>query len=290
MDVISIPPESSTALSQHGSDLRGAMRMRGLGVRTLAGIAITAVLGGVSMGCGQAMDDMLYATVPDKTGSSQLATLEIHGINKVTTTVVGAMGAAGCASLARSSAGVMYSVCGPGILKADLPQQLATIDLKTGHATLFGQAVTGLQVMGLEFAPDGTLYAAGDANAASPTYNSLYTVDTKTGAFTRVGATGAPANEFLMDLAFDRNGTMYGASSHMLFTIDPKTGTATKVSDFVGGGDIMGLSFDAKKDRLYATDFKMPSSALYLVDLHSGFLTPVASVGRPFSHGLVPTN
>jgi DNA-binding beta-propeller fold protein YncE len=251
---------------------------------------MAGVLSVASIGCSQAtIDDSLYATVPTKTGANQLATLEVRGINKMTTTVVGAMGP-GCASLARSTSGVMYSVCGPGIMKPDEPQQLATIDLKTGHATLFGEAIKGLQVMGLEFAPDGTLYAAGDANAASPTFNSLYTVDTKTGTFTRVGSTGAPANEFLMDLAFDRNGTMYGASSHMLFTIDPKTGTATKVADFVGGGDIMGLSYDAKKDRLYATDFKMPSSVLYLVDVKTGFLTPVASMGHPFTHGLVPTS
>jgi DNA-binding beta-propeller fold protein YncE len=264
------------------------MRVTRNSVRTFGGILILGVL--ATVGCGQAMDDSLYATVPDKTGASQLAMLDIRGVNKVTTTVVGSMGAPGCASLALSSARVMYSVCGPGIIKADQPQQLATIDLKTGRATLFGEVVKGLQVMGIEFAPDGTLYAAGDANAASPTFNSLYTVDTKTGAFTRVGSTGAPANEFLMDLAFDATGTMYGASSHMLFTIDRKTGTATKVADFVGGGDVMGLSFDAKKGRLYATDFKMPNSALYLVDVRTGFLTPLAPVGYPFTHGLVPTS
>jgi DNA-binding beta-propeller fold protein YncE len=258
-------------------------------VRTFAGIAITGVFGCVGISCGQTMDDALYATVPDKTGASQLATLQVRGVNNLTTTVVGSMGAPGCASLARASSGVMYSVCGPGIIKPDLPQQLATIDLKTGHATLFGQVVTGLQVMALEFGPDGTLYAAGDANAASPTFNSLYTVDLKTGAFTRVGSTGAPASEFLMDFAFDKNGTMYAAGSHTLFTIDRKTGTATKVVDFVGGGDIMGLSFDQKSSRLYATDFKAHDSALYLVDLRTGFLTPVGAVGHPFAHGLVPT-
>ena len=111
---------------------------------------------------------------------------------------------------------------------------------------MFGQSVVGLAVMGLEFGPDGTLYAVGDANQASPTFNSLYSVNVTNGTFTRIGSTGAP--EFFMDFAFDKNGTMYGASSHMLFTIDRKTGTATKVADFVGGGDIMGLSYDAKKD------------------------------------------
>jgi DNA-binding beta-propeller fold protein YncE len=103
-----------------------------------------------------------------------------------------------------------------------------------------------------------------------------------------VGSTGAP--EFFMDFAFDKNGTMYGATNHTLFTIDTKTGTATKVADFVGGGDVMGLSFDTTKSRLYATDFKTPNSALYLVDIRTGFLTPVAAVGYPMSHGLVTAN
>ena len=140
--------------------------------------------------------------------------------------------------------------------------------------------------MGLEFAPDGTLYTVGDANPASPTFNSLYTVDVKTGAFTRVGSTGVPAPEFFMDFAFDKSGTMYGASSHTLFTIDRKTGTATKVADFVGGGDIMGLSFDAKQNRLYATDWKMPNFGVVsgrrpdrILDAHGGHRLP--AVSRP---------
>jgi hypothetical protein len=261
-----------------------AMRVTRAWVRSFSSVALAGVFGSASIGCGQAAkDDSLYATVPDK-----LVTLNIRGVNKVTTTEVGTMGAFGCASLARSAAGVMYSVCGPGIVKPGEPQQLATVDLKTGRATLFGQSVVGLAVMGLEFGPDGTLYAVGDANHASPTFNSLYSVNVTNGTFTRIGSTGAP--EFFMDFAFDKNRTMYGASSHMLFTIDRKTGTATKVADFVGGGDIMGLSYDAKKDRLYATDWKAPNSALYLVDVQTGFLTPVAAIGYPMSHGLTPTN
>ena len=126
--------------------------------------------------------------------------------------------------------------------------------------------------MGLEFAPDGTLYAVGDANPASPTFNSLVYGDVTDRRVHASRIDWGSGGEFLMDFAFDKNGTMYGASSHMLFTIDRKTGTATKVADFVGGGDIMGLSYDAKKNRLYATDWKAPNSALYLVDVQTGFL------------------
>jgi DNA-binding beta-propeller fold protein YncE len=145
-------------------------------------------------------------------------------------------------------------------------------------------------VMGLEFAPDGTLYAVGDANGASPTFNSLYTVDPKTGAFTRVGSTDVPPPGFFHDFTFDSSGTMYATTSQALYTIDPRTATATKVIDFVGGGGfgVMGLSYNEAQDRLYATEFKPGNSAFYLVDVQTGFLTPLAATGYPFAHALVP--
>jgi len=246
-----------------------------------------AVLCASTIGCsGTAAGtaDRFYATAgPD----GKLLAIEISDGSKVTITPAGTTGSRGCGSVALSKDGTLYSVCGPGMM-APGRQQLAKVDPKTGHATLFGTEVYNLQVMGLEFAPDGTLYAVGDANRASPTFNSLYTVDLKTGEFTRVGSTGVPDPEFFMDFAIDSHGTMYGASSHELFTIDLKTGIATKVVDFVGGGDVMGLSYNAKRDKLYATDFKSPKSALYVVNTQTGFLSPIASVGHPWSHGLVP--
>jgi len=258
------------------------MRVKDGLVRHFCGLVPLAVLCAASLNCGQGTADTFYANA-----DNTLLTIEVRDGNQVTIAPVGPTGAFGCASIARSATGTLYSVCGLGIVKPDQPQQLATIDPKTGKATMFGKAVTGLQVMGLEFAPDGTLYAVGDGNAASPTFNSLYSVDIKSGEFTRIGATGVPAPEFFMDFAFDRNGTMYGATSHGLFTIDRKTGTATKVVDFVGGGDIMGLSYNVAQDRLYATDYKAPNSALYAVDVRTGFLTPLAATGYPLAHGLV---
>src|SRR4029079_14066364 len=217
------------------------------------GILPMAVLCASTIGCsGSAAGtaDRFYATAgPD----GKLVSIAIADGSKVTITPVGLTGARGCGSVALSPDGTLYSVCGPGMMGPRL-QQLSKIDPKTGHATLFGNEVYNLQVMGIEFAPDGTLYAVGDANRASPTFNSLYTVDLKTGEFTRIGSTAVPDPEFFMDFAFDSHGTMYGASSHELFTIDPKTGIATKVVDFVGGGDIMGLSSNAKGDNFTATD------------------------------------
>jgi hypothetical protein len=241
--------------------------------------------------------DRFYGIVNSPAPDARLVSIDVREQHDVTITPIGTVGTFGCTSVALSSQGTLYSVCGPndfadpqhkyGCMTPG-PQQLATIDPQTGHATLFGAPVEDLNVMALEFAPDGTLYAVGDANPASPTYNTLYTVDPTTGAFTAVGSTGVPAPNFFMDLAFDAHGTMYGASMFGLFTIDRTSGTATKASDFVGGGAVMGLGYNAKQDTLYATDYKSPNSALYVVDTQTGFLTPMASIGYPLSHGLVP--
>ena len=237
-----------------------------------------AVLAVVSTRCGQAVDDVFYANADGK-----LIKIQSQGVQKVTTSSIGATGLPGCGAMARSTTGTLYSVCGEGILKPG-PQQLATIDPATGRATSVGKAVDGLQIMGMKFGPDGKLYAVGDANPASPTFNSLYTVDVKTGAVTRVGSTSAPS--FFHDFALDRSGTMYGTSGDALYTIDLKTGTASKVANFVGGGMVMGLSFNADQSKLYATDFKEPISDVYLVDIQNGFLTPLGPTGYAFAHGL----
>lgn len=265
----------------------------------LRGILPIAVLCASTTGCwGQAARsvDRFYGIVNSPATDGKLVAIDVRGQHEVTITPIGPIGTFGCTSVALSKEGTLYSVCGPSNF-ADTqhkygcmtpgPQQLATIDQKTGHATMFGAPVDKLNVMALEFAPDGTLYAVGDPNPASPTFNTLYTVDQKTGAFTAVGSTGVQAPNFFMDLAFDARGTMYGASMFSLFTIDRKTGTATAVVEFVGGGAVMGLGYNAKQDRLYATDWKTPKSALYLVDTSNGFLTPMADIGYPLAHGLV---
>ena len=253
-------------------------------MRTILGMALLCAATIGCSGSAAGTSDRFYATAGPE---NKLLSIEIRDGSKVTITSVGATSSRGCGSVAVSPDGTLYSVCGPGLM-APGRQQLAKMDPKTGRATLFGSELYDLEVMGLEFAPNGTLYAVGDANRASPTFNSLYTVDLKTGEVTRIGSTGVQDPEFFMDFAFDSSGTMYGATSHALFTIDLKTGIASKVVDFVGGGDVMGLAFNAKRDKLYATDFKSPNSALYLVNTHNGFLTPLAAIGYPLSHGLVP--
>ena len=183
-------------------------------------------------------------------------------------------------------------------------QQLATIDQETGRANLFGVPVSGLAVMAMAFGPDGTLYAVGDCNpdpttfectpGSDPTYNSLYKVDPTTGAFTRIGSTGAP--QLFMDLTFDRQGNMLGVTTTVnpsgvpaiLYRIDPSTGKATKLFNLVGSNLVMGLAFGRDR-KLYATD-NFPNSGLYRIDPKTGFETAIAALPFGYSSDLVLMN
>ena len=178
-------------------------------------------------------------------------------------------------------------------------QQLATINQKTGQANLFGVTVPGLAVMAMAFGRNGTLYAVGGCNPDPTTfectpgpaaYNSLYKVNVRTGAFTRIGSTGA--HEFFMDLTFDCHGTMLGVTTTVnpsttpaiLYRIDPATGTATKLVNLVGSNYVMGLAF-GRDGKLYATD-AFPNSGLYRIDTKAGFETAIAALPFGFSSGL----
>jgi DNA-binding beta-propeller fold protein YncE len=196
----------------------------------------------------------------------------------------------------------MYSICG-SLFGA---QDLVTIDLKTGGATQVGVTVSGLAVMALAFAPNGILYAVGDCNpngpnfecgpgpGPDPNYNSLYTVDVTSGAFTRVGSTGAP--QFFMDLAFDRDGNLFGVTTTLnpstvpaiLYRIDPATGSATKIVNLVGSNFVMGLAF-GRDGKLYATDFEQ-NPGLYVIDIKTGFETAIAALPFGFSSALELVN
>ena len=96
-----------------------------------------------------------------------------------------------------------------------------------------------------------------------------------------------------MDLAFDRNGNMFGVTSTVqpsaipaiLYRIDPaKAGAATKIVDLVGSNSVMGLAF-GREGGLYATDFTQ-NPGLYLIDIETGFETAIAALPFGFSSGL----
>jgi hypothetical protein len=246
----------------------------------------------------QGPKDLFYTTSGAGTGlpsGAEIYAITVNG-TQVTTRDVGPTYGGDCGSLALSPQGTLYGMCGP-IFGA---QQLATIDQKTGRADLFGQPVPGLAVMAMAYGRNGTLYAVGDCNpdpttfecalGSDPTYNSLYTVDQRTGAFTRIGSTGAP--QLFMDLTFDRNGNMLGVTTTVnpsgtpaiLYRIDPATGKATKLVNLVGSNYVMGLAF-GRDGKLYATD-NFPNSGLYVIDPRTGLETSIAALPFGFSSGL----
>ncbi len=265
-------------------------------VATVALVA-TGFLWPMAEGRGASADDRtkdVFYTTSD--GGLGLFEIQVSG-RKIAVREIGPTNGGECLSLALSSSGTLYSMCGP--LFGD--QQLATIDRRTGQATLFGESVPGLAVMGMVFAPDGTLYAVGgctpDENfecIRDSDYNSLYIVSEDTGAFTRVGPTGA--DQFFMDLAFDRRGRMFGVTSTVnpssvlatLYRIDPVTGAATKIVDLVGSNSVMALSF-GQNGRLYATDF-VQNPGLYRIDVKTGHETAIAALPFGFSHNLELAN
>ena len=267
---------------------------------TMTVISPSAALAAMSVRQGD-VTSLFYTTSGAGNGlpnGAEIFAITVRG-SAVTTRDVGPTYGGDCGSLALSPHGTLYSMCGS--LFGD--QRLATINQQTGRAHLFGVPVPGLAVMALAFGPDGTLYAAGDCNPDPATfectpgpadYNSLYKVDVRTGAFTRIGSTGA--REFFMDLTFDCHGTMLGVTTTVnpsttpaiFYRIDPATGMATKLFNLVGSNLVMGLAF-GRDGKLYATD-NFPNSGMYVIDTTTGVESTIAALPFGFSSDLVLMN
>ena len=249
---------------------------------------------------GPGISSVFYTTSGAGNGlpnGAEIFAITVSGAT-VTTRDVGPTKGGDCGSLALSPHGTLYSMCGSlfGV------QQLATINKQTGLADQFGVKVPGLAVMAMAFGPNGTLYAVGDCNPDAnfectpgpADYNSLYKVNQKTGAFTRIGSTGAP--QLFMDLTFDSHGTMLGVTTTVnpsptpaiLYRIDPAKGTATKLVNLVGSNYVMGLAF-GRDGKLYGTD-AFPNSGLYRIDPKTGFETAIAALPFGSSSDLVLMN
>jgi Repeat of unknown function (DUF6923) len=266
-------------------------------VLTVTEVGISPSAAWAATGAGHdGVTSVFYTTSGAGTGlpnGAEIFAITVRGAT-VTTRDIGPTHGGDCGSLARSPHGTLYSMCGP-LFGA---QQLATINQKTGRAHLFGVPVPGLAVMAMAFGRNGTLYAVGDCNPDPKTFecipdkdfNALYTVNVRTGAFTRIGPTGAP--QFFMDLTVDRHGTMLGVTTTVnpslipaiLYRINPATGRATKLRTLVGSNSVMGLAF-GRNGNLYATDFTQ-NPGLYRVGPTTGLETAIAALPFGFSSGL----
>ena len=212
-----------------------------------------------------------------------------------TVTVIGPIGP-GALSLTFCPSGglVPYTITSP--FDPD-KAQLATLNLSTGAATLVGSPLPSgqtLDIMGMTCSREGTLYAIGQFDSSKLDFNSLYTVDRETGQATRIGSTDVkvsadedPGLGFFMALAFAPDGTLYGANDIALYRIEPSTGHATKIVDFVGvtsPPSVMGLAIDSRRI-FYIADF-VPASRVYTVNTTTGVVTPILNTGLAFVHNI----
>lgn len=182
----------------------------------------------------------------------------IYTVNPVTGvgTLVGStgLGLAAVGDLAFNAAGVLYAsvnIVGDGGTGSD---NLATINLSTGAATVIGPYGGGLEGMeAISFDSGGQLWGARDNHAGLGT-PGLYTINTTTGAATLVAPIVGAVSITSLQWACD--GTLYGGSGRSsggatdggrLVRINPTTGAFTFVGGVAatgaGGTSLGGLAF-----------------------------------------------
>lgn len=139
------------------------------------------------------------------------------------------------------------------------PRHLVTLDpteiAATYTATLVGSM--GDAVAGLDFGADGTLYAVTGDGAVAP--ESLFTVDTGTGAMTLVSALGNGNDG--EGIAFNSNdGLLYhtsGLADSIFETINPANGNVVASipysGDTTGLFEVLGLVYDPLQDLFLGT-------------------------------------
>ncbi|MEX0654603.1 MAG: hypothetical protein WD534_18650 [Phycisphaeraceae bacterium] len=114
--------------------------------------------------------------------------------------------------------------------------QLRTINATTG-VTTFVATITGATLEAMDFAPDGTLYAAGDPTGHPS--NRIYTVDIASGNASLIGTAGAGVVD-IDTLTFAPDGYLYGVDTNTLegsslYRFDPSDASTTLMGSLVGG-------------------------------------------------------
>lgn len=205
--------------------------------------------------------------------------LYVINSNDGSSTLVGSFGFGGVLTDAFNSSGQLYALVKGGSVNS----QLATVNLSTGAATVIGSPTGIAGLVAMEFAPNGTLYAA------SLGTNDLYSINLTTGAATEIGSLGFTE---VMDLAWDPfNDTMYAIASSgapgtdsFVYTINLLTGEGTLVSTITANDCLMGLTVDSE-DQFLAMDHCTSDSPLFAIDLATGDLTNLGDTGVGLSMG-----
>ena len=191
----------------------------------------------------------------------------VYSINETTGagTLLGSSGFGGTNSMARNSAGILYSAT---------PSLLITINPVTGvgtlATTLSGFGAEGLSIRGLAFSSTGVLYAVNNGGSPGDTTTNdlLYTINASTGAMTLVGTMAFTG---VQSLTFSSGGTLYGFDGGGgLITIDPLTAAATDVNLTIGasGNDIQTIAFSpggtlyGGRNNLFTIDLTTGASTL----------------------------
>lgn len=202
---------------------------------------------------------------------TQLVRIDVGASN---VTVIGSAKARGALAVAIQPDGTIYTAIESGSSDSGTPK-LATFDLPTGKATVFGPAIPKL--MGLICLPDGRLFGV---NARFD--RSFYVVDPITSKATRVGAPGAGGD--IMDMAWHPDGTLYAIEPARLYRVDPVAGTRTPVTTLKGLSNPMGLAID-HDGAMYAADH-VTQSPIVRIDPTTGQTTRVVQTRVNHIHGL----
>ncbi|WP_208995150.1 cadherin domain-containing protein [Roseibium hamelinense] len=158
---------------------------------------------------------------------------ELHVISSDgSDTVIGSTGVGALTDVAIDSSGKLFGITF---------SRLYSVDPQTGEATKISSSKFGTSMNALEFAPDGTLYAAS-------TNGKLYTVDVDTGKSTLVGEMEF---ESAGDLAFAGNKLYLSASDGSIVEIDPASGATVAVVATLPVSNAFGLVGDPA-GQLYA--------------------------------------
>jgi hypothetical protein len=220
-------------------------------------------------------DSIIYGIGPDL---SPYALYQISSASGAGTELGPIDGFPGVSAMAIAPNGMLYA-SGQNFLMTQ--EDLLTLNPATGAPTL-AETLTGVPIEltanAYAFSPGGTLYAIYGNQ-------SLFTIDTSTGAATLVGSilAGSPiSNEAL---SFSNSGTLYLSNGTDLYTVNPSTAAVSLVTslDFDSSFGLsaapilMSMSFDPTDGTLYTSVVGNGSSSLGTINVTTGEVIRVGS-------------